>query len=27
VCARDEVTRADADTVVVTAADIFPDPE
>ena len=26
VCARSEVTRADADTIVITAADIFPDP-
>ena len=26
VCARAEATRADADTIVVTAADIFPDP-
>jgi AAA+ ATPase superfamily predicted ATPase len=26
VCARSEVTRADADTIVITATDIFPDP-
>ncbi|HEU5161374.1 MAG TPA: hypothetical protein VFU43_30565 [Streptosporangiaceae bacterium] len=26
VCVRSEITRADAETVVVTAADIFPDP-
>jgi hypothetical protein len=27
VCARSEVSPADTDTIVITAADIFPDPQ